>query len=104
MSAQRHLNPDQFKFEHEPGQYVGSVYATHPDYGGGDVPVGSIHWHNDTGMISNVLVQEGHQRQGLGTRLYHEALGVRPDLVHSPENMRLKAGKKWVNKVGGPSL
>jgi GNAT superfamily N-acetyltransferase len=104
VSAKRHLNPSQFTFEPEAGEYVSSVYATHPAYGGGQVPVGSIHWHNATGMISNIMVDPQHHRQGIATNLYHEALKIRPDLVHSPESNRLKAGNNWVRKVGGPSL
>lgn len=118
MSARDHLNPDQFRFEHSKGSLEHSIHAYHPAFGGGEVPIGSIHWYHKPGQrygktmhpgeISNIEVQgetkynPSYRRQGIGTRLYTEAQKYDPKPLHS--SIQSGNGKDWAKKVGGPSV
>jgi GNAT superfamily N-acetyltransferase len=120
MTARDHLSPHQFKFIHEKGELEHSVKAYHPAVFGGELPVGSIHWYHTYGSrygktmkpgeISNIEVQgetrhsPSYRGQGIGTRLYNEAQKYDPKPLHSTPSAQSDSGKKWVKKVGGPSV
>lgn len=103
----RNLNPRQFRIEHDEEVSADNIsshgiYAYHPDFAGGRDPVGSMFWSGNTGEISMVSVNKEYQRQGIATRLYHEAPNYGPIPRHS--NAQSPEGAQWAKKVGGPSV
>lgn len=92
MSARRHLNPDQFRLVHETDSNVHSVDAFHPDFGAGKVPVGSLLWDKQSGRITNIGVQQGFRRQGIGRKMFEHAQQFHPAPLHSETQTNL--GKK----------
>ena len=102
MSAKRHLNPDQFRLVHDPDDTnLHSIEAFHPDFGGGNVPVGSMLIDKGNSRITNINVDERHRRQGIGTKMYNEAVSRGLNPMHSPEEHKTALGKKWSAGVGG---
>ena len=105
MSARRHLNPDQFRLVHDaddPGLH--SIEAFHPDFGGGNVSVGSMLIDKSNSRITNINVDQSHRRQGIGRKMYSQAqqLGLNP--LHSPAEHKTALGKKWSAGVGGDAV
>lgn len=105
MSARRHLNPDQFQLVHDPDDPgLHAIEAYHPDFGGGTVPVGSMLIDKSSSRITNISVDSQHRRQGIGRRMYNDAMGRGLNPLHSPEAHKTALGKKWSTAIGGPSV
>lgn len=109
MSAREHLNNVQF--EHEKGPLEHSVYAFHPSFGNGEIPIGSMHWYHSPGSkfgherkpgeISTVEVMPDYRRQGVASAMYEHAKGnYSPVPLHTSTDMTPQ-GKKWAKSVGG---
>ena len=106
MAAKDHLSPHQFKFvpSTDSNQGIHSIDAYHPNYLQGQHPVGTMIWEKGSGRITNISVDENHRRQGIATQMYQQAQGYGSQPRHDVETSRTKLGKKWVKKVGGPSI
>ncbi len=102
--SRRVLNPDQFSIVSDPDEDMHALYAYHPDFGGGTVPVGSLYWNKSDGRITNVLVDQGARRQGIATAMYNQGKTMNPPPVHTDPEHRTGLGKKWIAGVGGESV
>jgi len=106
MAAMDHLSPYQFKtFTDYPER--NQIRAYHGDTG---EEVGHFHWANEphvsaagmprqTGEITHVGVDKGHQRQGLARHMYSMAQQVGPPPLHSRDLD--PDGVKFAHGVGG---
>lgn len=115
MTARRHLNEQQFsQIRYEDSLNRGdihSIYAFHPSFGNGELPIGSFHWFHQAGQkwgkptvkgqIDAVEVQPEFQKNGVARAMYERATGIGPQPLHAPD--RTKEGKAWSRKIGGPS-
>lgn len=102
--TKRVLNPDQFDLRDESNDTVHTIAAFHPNFGQGQMPVGFMIWDRQSGRISNIDVDAGHRRQGIGKRMYQAGMQFQTPPKHDVVKNRTTLGKKWVQGVGGPSI
>ena len=109
----RNLNPRQFKgytLTHDQDADFSTVNAYHPDFGGGQVPVGVLDWFKAAGTlpsgrevrageINNVNVMPEHRHQGLATEMYRMANEYPTQPLHG--SVKTLAGIGWSAKTGG---
>ena len=104
MSASDHLSGLQFKFTEAVPMTAGvpmlhrdtnhRIAAMSPE----GREVGSIEWHPHSGMVENVNVDRDRRRQGMATKLWHEAHATaeQGDLAHPiHSDIQFPDGNSW---------
>ncbi len=94
MSARRHLNPDQFRMQSDTDSSTHGIYTYHPDFGAGQVPVGSLYWDKNSGTVTSINVQDQYRKQGIGTMMYKHAQSFDPPAVHH-DAVKTGMGKRF---------
>jgi hypothetical protein len=80
------------------------TYGLHAiEYRSGGTQVGRISWNPESGTVDRVETHPDYRRQGIATRLWHDARSVTPHLRHDTPDEMSDDGLSWARAVGGPN-